>query len=301
MRLEDQEEKELMDNAGLLGESDLSEDEKIPDGKDKESSGGSEDEGEDTEAKSLFVNPLAKKVEVKANESEEWSDDDLSEGTRKAKQLKKKKGKKEKDAVLGKRKRKGSFDNVADFFLTEKIEEVPLDDPMTKQHDGYVSMDSDDIAETRILARKMLRKKARNEIIDSSYNRFNSHEEPSSLPTWFVDDEARHRFCDRLQPTKEEVAIEKAELKEYNARPSKKVEQAKARKKKRLVKAMQKIKKKAQVIADQDLNEASKMKQIQKLYRKEKDKHKETTSYVVNRTFQATGPKKGGRLTKHVD
>ena len=43
------------------------------------------------------------------------------------------------------------------------------------------------------------------------------------------------------------------------------------------------------------------MKQIQKLYRKEKDKHIETTSYVVNRTFQSTGPKKGGRLTKHVD
>ena len=64
---------------------------------------------------------------------------------------------------------------------------------------------------------------------------------------------------------------------------------------------MQKIKKKAQVIADQDINEASKMKQIQKLYRKEKEKHKETKSYVVNRAFQSGGPKKGGRLTKNVD
>jgi hypothetical protein len=84
LRLEDQEEKEMMDNAGLLGESDLSEDEKIPDGKDKESSGG-ESEDENAEAKSLFVNPLAKKVEGKDEESENWSDDDLSEGTRKAK------------------------------------------------------------------------------------------------------------------------------------------------------------------------------------------------------------------------
>lgn len=64
---------------------------------------------------------------------------------------------------------------------------------------------------------------------------------------------------------------------------------------------MQKIKKKAQVIADQDINEASKMKQIQKLYRKEKEKHKETKTYVVNRAFQAAGPKKGGRLVKNVD
>lgn len=180
---------------------------------------------------------------------------------------------------------------------------MPLDDPGTKaqQQDGYESMDSDDIAATRILARKMLRKKARNEIIEGSYNRYNSHEDPDSLPSWFVEDEARHRFCERMQPTKEEMAAEKEALKAYNARPSKKVEQAKARKKKRLAKAMQKIKKKAQVIADQDINEASKMKQIQKLYRKEKEKHKETKSYVVNRSFQASGPKKGGRLVKNVD
>ena len=111
-------------------------------------------------------------------------------------------------------------------------------------------MDSDDIAETRVLARKMLRKKARNEILDATYNRYASHEEPGTLPTWFVEDEAKHRYCERLQLTKEEVAEEKRLLKEYNARPSKKVEQAKARKKKRLAKAMAKIKKKAQVIAD---------------------------------------------------
>ena len=44
--------------------------------------------------------------------------------------------------------------------------------------------------------------------------------------------------------------MEKEEIKAYNARPSKKVEEAKNRKKKRLVKAMQKVRSKAQVIAD---------------------------------------------------
>jgi hypothetical protein len=43
------------------------------------------------------------------------------------------------------------------------------------------------------------------------------------------------------------------------------------------------------------------MKQIQKLYRKEKDKHKETKNYVVNRSFNSGGPMKGGRLIKNVD
>ena len=41
------------------------------------------------------------------------------------------------------------------------------------------------------------------------------------------------------------MAEEKEALRAYNARPSKKVEQAKMRKKKRLAKAMEKIKKKA--------------------------------------------------------
>ena len=166
------------------------------------------------------------------------------------------------------------------------IEEVPANDPGAKK-DGYESMDSDDIAATRILARKMLRKKARNEIIDASFNRYATHEDPSTLPSWFVEDEAKHRFCERLQPTKEEMALEKEAIKAYNARPSKKVEQAKNRKKKRLAKAMAKIKKKAQVIADQDINEKSKMKQIQKMFAKEKEKHKEEKSYVVNRSFNS--------------
>jgi len=58
------------------------------------------------------------------------------------------------------------------------------------------------------------------------------------------------------------MAEEKQEIKAYNARPSKKVEEAKNRKKKRLVKAMQKVRSKAQIIADQDLNEQTKMRQI---------------------------------------
>lgn len=121
-------------------------------------------------------------------------------------------------------------------------------------------MDSDEIAETRILARKMLRKKTRNEMIEASYNRFTTHEDPATLPSWFVEDEAKYRYQIHFSASKEEMLEEKEAIKAYNARPSKKVEQAKMRKKRRLAKAMEKIKKKAQVIAEQDLNEASKMK-----------------------------------------
>ena len=38
-------------------------------------------------------------------------------------------------------------------------------------------MDSDDIAETRALAKLMLRKKARTEILEGTYNKFANHED----------------------------------------------------------------------------------------------------------------------------
>ena len=110
-------------------------------------------------------------------------------------------------------------------------------------------MDSDDMAETRALAKLMLRKKARNEILEGSYNRFSNHDDQQLLPSWFLEDEEKH-FRPRVPVTKEMIAEEKRILKAYNERPSKKVMEAKARKKKRLAKAMNKVKAKAQVIVD---------------------------------------------------
>jgi AdoMet-dependent rRNA methyltransferase SPB1 len=105
-------------------------------------------------------------------------------------------------------------------------------------------MDSDEMAETRALARLMLRKKSRNEILDGTYNKFATFDDEKVLPSWFLEDERKY-FKPILPVTKEMVAEEKLLLKEYDARPSKKVAEAKARKKRRLAKAMQKVKVKA--------------------------------------------------------
>lgn len=140
--------------------------------------------------------------------------------------------------------------------------EVKADDPATRYAElGVDPEDSDEVAEIRVLAKKMLRKNFRDRTIEDSYNRFVSTDREADLPSWFVVDEARN-FKPFVNLTKEEVADEKATIKAYNARPSKKVEEAKARKRKRLSKAMTKVIGKAQVIANQDLNESSKMKQI---------------------------------------
>lgn len=65
---------------------------------------------------------------------------------------------------------------------------------------------------------------------------------------------------------------------------------------------MNKIKNKATVIAEQsEMTENGKMKQIQKLYKKEKAKNVEEKKYVVSRNFNNVGSRKTPRGTKAVD
>lgn len=64
--------------------------------------------------------------------------------------------------------------------------------------------DDDELAEILAISRKMLRKKDRREIIDSSYNRYNYSEDPKDLPKWFYEDEKKH-IGKIPQITKEDV------------------------------------------------------------------------------------------------
>lgn len=298
LRQEDQEEDELLRNDDLMDEGkdsnkaaeESENDDDLLDHYGDESGEGdedAEDKDEDDKPKkqqSLFVNPLVKKT--KRDDSDvsegEWSDEDSDSGDDK------KGGKGGNKSLLTKRRRKDleDADAAKQFFKDEGFEEVPMDTPKGADEDDMVSVNSDEIAETRVLARMMLRKKARQEMIDGSYNRFAFHEDEHTLPSWFVEDEARHSRPN-INISKEEVAYEKQLIKDYNSRPSKKVSEAKARKKKRLAKAMTKVQNKAKVIADGDLNEASKMRQIQKLYKKESKKNVEEKKYVVNRSFNS--------------
>ena len=264
--------------------------------------GQSDDQDEDDDDDGIFMNPLlfstkenkerpkTRKEEKKLSD-EEWSSDE-DDGNDNKKMSKKEK----REAVLGKRKKRAKND-VHDFFKNDEIEIVPQE----KMPENDSDMDSDDMAETRALAKVMLRKKARNQILDSTYNRYTNFDDKALLPQWFVEEEQKH-YRPNLPVTKEMVAEEKKILQEYNERPSKKVMEAKARKKRRLAKAMNKVKQKAQIIAEQDINEGSKMRQIQKLYKKEKTKMKEDKKYIVNKNFNTGGGKsKVARNTKLVD
>ncbi|XP_010526611.1 PREDICTED: putative rRNA methyltransferase [Tarenaya hassleriana] len=133
-------------------------------------------------------------------------------------------------------------------------------------------------AEILAYAKKMLRKKQREQMLDDAYNKYMFDDE--GLPKWFLDDEKRHRQS--IKPiTKEEVAAMRAQFKEINARPAKKVAQAKARKKRAAMKRMEKVRKKANSISDQaDISDRSKSKMIEQLYKKAEPKRPKK-EYVV--------------------
>jgi len=67
--------------------------------------------------------------------------------------------------------------------------------------------DIDSLAETLAVAKKMLRNRPREEIIENSYRGF-TFEDHDDLPKWFTDDEKRHNFK-KPPVTREEFQQEK--------------------------------------------------------------------------------------------
>lgn len=100
------------------------------------------------------------------------------------------------------------------------------------------------------LAKKMQRKRAREDIIDSTYSRY-AFEDQDNLPTWFIEDEKRHSFK-HLPITKEEFNAEKERLMAINRRAPKKIIEAKIRNYKRMEKKMKKAKNKANQIMESE-------------------------------------------------
>ncbi|CAN8237862.1 unnamed protein product [Cochlearia groenlandica] len=159
------------------------------------------------------------------------------------------------------------------------------------------SDDDDTKANVLACAKKMLKKKHREEMLDDAYNKYMFNDE-SLLPKWFLDDEKKHR--EAMKPiTKEEVNAMKARFKEINARPAKKVVEAKARKKRAAMKRLEKVKKKANTISDTtDISNRSKDKMIDKLYKKALEARKVKRELVVSKKGVAV---KVGKGQKRVD
>ncbi|KAM0885358.1 hypothetical protein ACQ4PT_030431 [Festuca glaucescens] len=268
--------------------------------------GSDEDQDEDEEANPLLLRLDAEKrtkdeivdqwfsqdvfVDAGTGLAEQSDSDDEREKPRKNMKKKIDSGNKEKPAKaqidLGKKEKP---DKAAQRLQQDDIEMVPVEPVRTEDDSDSSSssdesepeedLDDDQKAEVLAYAHKMLRKKQREQILDDAYNRYMFDDE--GLPKWFTEDEKRHTQA--MKPiTKEEVAAMKAQFREIDARPSKKVAEAKARKKRVALKKLEKARQKADIVADQsDINEQSKAKMIDKIYRKAVSTQRPKKEYVV--------------------
>lgn len=136
-------------------------------------------------------------------------------------------------------------------------------------------------------------RKTKEQLIDEGFNKM-SFRDTEGLPEWFMDDENRH--SKQLRPISKAAADAiKEKNKALNARPIKKVREAKARKKFKLHQRMEKMKKKSSDLADDEgLTEKEKASTITKLMAKAvKKRPKKKVTVVV-----ATGPNKGNGRPK---
>ena len=111
------------------------------------------------------------------------------------------------------------------------------------------------------------RQKNKTQLINDGFNRYSLNSK-EGLPSWFLDDEAKN-YKLNIPVTKEAMSALRAKQRALDARPIKKVAEAKARKKFKAAQRLEKAMKKAEgVNATADLSEKDKAQQIDKLMRK---------------------------------
>jgi AdoMet-dependent rRNA methyltransferase SPB1 len=175
----------------------------------------------------------------------------------------------EEDSELDIEAEEGSDDEDFDIVPTAPEEEADSDDdwddePKKSKSNGVQNIDII-TAEAMTLAHELATKKTtRHDIEDAGFNKY-SHRDVDGLPDWFLDDEGKHSKPHR-PITKEAAAAIKAKLRALNARPIKKVAEAKARKKFKAAQRIEKLKKKsALLMEDEGVSEGDKSRMVSKM------------------------------------
>ncbi|KAH3711035.1 pre-rRNA 2'-O-ribose RNA methyltransferase FTSJ3-like [Dreissena polymorpha] len=126
-------------------------------------------------------------------------------------------------------------------------------------------------------------RKRRREVIESGYHKYMFND--PNLPDWFVKEEQRHTRV-HLPVTKGEIEEYKMKMKAVDANPIRKIAEAKARKKRKMARRLEKARKKADAINDtEEVTDREKWSQIKQVYKKAgllNAKKKEVT-YVVSK------------------
>uniref|UniRef100_A0A452GZX2 pre-rRNA processing protein FTSJ3 n=1 Tax=Gopherus agassizii TaxID=38772 RepID=A0A452GZX2_9SAUR len=155
------------------------------------------------------------------------------------------------------------------------FEVVPIENPVKRAR----VLDAEGLALGSVIATS---RKAKRDLIDDSFNRYAFNEEEGELPEWFQQEEQQHRRK-QLPLDRQTVEEYRQRWRQINARPIKKVAEAKARKKRRLLKKMEQMKKKAEaVVSTVDISEREKVAQLRSIYKKAGlGKEKRQVTYLV--------------------
>ncbi|TDZ29730.1 AdoMet-dependent rRNA methyltransferase SPB1 [Colletotrichum spinosum] len=152
-------------------------------------------------------------------------------------------------------------------FEVVKHKEEDWENQEKRTKDGRLDIDII-TAEAMTLAHQLATgEKTKYDLIDEGFNKY-ALKDRDGLPEWFIDDETKH---DKPQKpiTKAAAAAIREKLRAYNARPIKKVREAKARKKFKAAQRLEKLKKKSDMLANEEgMTEKEKADSISKLMAK---------------------------------
>ncbi|KAI4862139.1 AdoMet-dependent rRNA methyltransferase spb-1 [Hypoxylon rubiginosum] len=144
-----------------------------------------------------------------------------------------------------------SEDNEEDSFkVVKQDQEDDWEDQDKRRDDGTLDIDII-TAEAMTLAHQLATgQKTNYDVVDEGFNK-HAFRDRDGLPDWFTDDETRHDKPQR-PITKAAAAAIKEKLRALNARPIKKVREAKARKKFKAAQRLEKLRKKSDSLANEE-------------------------------------------------
>ncbi|KAF6836310.1 et-dependent rrna methyltransferase spb1 [Colletotrichum plurivorum] len=231
-------------------------------------------------ARNFFSQDIFKDIpgvldEDDAMDGVEYTEEAAAEEPKPAKKEKAKKVKEDKKAKEDKKKKPAaeaadseseSEEENAGFEVVKNNEE-DWENQEKRRPDGRLDIDII-TAEAMTLAHQLATgQKTKHDLVDEGFNK-HALKDRDGLPDWFIDDESKH---DRPQKpiTKAAAAAIREKMRAYNARPIKKVREAKARKKFKAAQRLEKLKKKSDMLANEEgMTEKEKADSIAKMMAK---------------------------------